>query len=266
MADIRQQALKEAKAADTPSATAPKPLLDISIRPGDPAGRSTIAHRPGKNDDSYAYDFLNTPLKTLMQVAGGIPGSRLVVHGGTDAKYSLHVSAPGGDFDQLAPAIQLAIVTATGTKLSHVATMEDAYVLQTTPRAASLLPPASSEQGSMCFYNAKAGKLVMMQTSLDDLAQQLEEILGKPVVNETGLTGNFDANFDLPKSDMEAAKVALEKNLGLTLVKAQRSIDRIVLDAPPAPEKTANPSTPTSKPTPATEKPAQTAPAPAREP
>ena len=80
------------------------------------------------------------------------------------------------------------------------------------------------------------------------------------------LTGNFDANFDLPKSDMEAAKVALEKNLGLTLVKAQRSIDRIVLDAPPAPEKTANPSTPTSKPTPATEKPAQTAPAPAREP
>ena len=266
MADIRQQALKEAKAADTPSATAPKPLLDISIRPGDPAGRSTIAHRPGKNDDSYAYDFLNTPLKTLMQVAGGIPGSRLVVHGGTDAKYSLHVSAPGGDFDQLAPAIQLAIVTATGTKSSHVATMEDAYVLQTTPRATSLLPPASSEQGSMCFYNAKAGKLVMMQTSLDDLAQQLEEILGKPVVNETGLTGNFDANFDLPKSDMEAAKVALEKNLGLTLVKAQRSIDRIVLDAPPAPEKTANPSTPTSKPPPATEKPAQTAPAPAREP
>jgi len=266
---IRQQALKEAKTladATTAGNTGPKPLFDISIRPGDPAGRMSIAHRPGKNDDSYTYDFMNAPLKMLMEDAGGVSGSRLVVHGVTDTKYTLHVSAPGGDFDQLAPAIQLAIVTATGTKLSHVATMEDAYVLQTTPRAASLLPPATSEQGSMCFYNAKAGKLVMMQTPLDDLSQQLEEILGKPVVNETGLQGNFDANFDLPKGDMEAAKAALEKNLGLTLVKARRSIDRIVLDAPLAPEKTAAPSTPTDKPAPATEKPVQTAPAPAQKP
>jgi thiol-disulfide isomerase/thioredoxin len=255
-AEIRQQALKEAKAAADAAgggSEAPKPLFDISIRPGDPAGRMAIAHRPGKTDDSYTYDFLNATVKTLMQYAGGVAGGRLVIHGGADTKYSLHVGAPGGDFDQLAPAIQLAIVTATGMKMSHVSSMEDVYVLQATPQAAGLLPPSTLKQ-SMCFYNA--GKLIMMQASLDDLAGQLEEILDRPVVNESGLNGKFDANFDLPKGDVEVVKATLEKNLGLTLVKAKRSIDRTVLDAPPVAEKAADKSAPAGQPTSTTEKPA----------
>jgi len=244
MIDIRQEALKEAKAAAHASAgagTGPKPLLDISIRPGDPAGRTAIAHQSGKNDDSYSIDYLNAPLQMLMQDAGGVAGSRLTIHGANDAKYSLHVSAPGGDIADLAVAIQQVIVTATGMKLTHVTTEEDAWVLQATPKAASLLPPATSDQGSMCFFNPEADKLVMMQSSIDDLAKTLEPILKSPVVNETGLQGNFDANFSLPKGDVDADRAALESNLGLTLVKAKRIIDRVVLDPlPPSPEKASN--------------------------
>lgn len=236
-AEVRDKALKEAKAAIDAAAAGsnwPKPLFDISIRPGDPAGRITIAHRPGKNDDSYTYDFMNAPVQVLMQFAGGVSGARMTVHGDNGAKYSLHLGAPGGDFEQLAPALQMAIAAATGMKLSHVTAMEDVYILQATPKAASLLSPVTSEQGSMCFFNAKAGKLVMMQTSMDGLAKTLETTLMQPVVNETGLAGQFDANFDLPKGDADSVQAALEKNLGLTLIKAKRSINRIVLDAPPA--------------------------------
>jgi len=233
-AKVRQQALKEAKAAAdaaTGAAALAKPLFDISVRPGDPAGRMAFAHRPGKNDDSYTYDALNAPLPVLMQYAGGVAGSRLTVQADKGAKYSLHVAAPSGDIDQLAPAIQLALVTAAGMKLSHVSTLEDAWVLQATPQATSLLPPSTLKQ-SMCFY--KAGKLVMMQTSLNDLASQLEDLLGQPVVNETGISGNFDGNFDLPKNDPEGARLAIEKNLGLTLVKAKRNIDRTVIEPLPS--------------------------------
>ncbi|MGA9672013.1 MAG: redoxin domain-containing protein [Terracidiphilus sp.] len=244
MPDIRQEALKQAKAASDAAAAGnagPKPLFDISIRPGDPAGRTAIAHRSGKNDDSYSIDYLNAPLQMLMQQAGGVPASRLVIHGAKDAKYSLHVSAPGGDIQDLAPAIQLAIITATGMKLTHVTAEEDAWILQPTSKAASLLPPATSDQGSMCFYNPQAGKLVMMQSSLDSLADTLEPVLGALIVNETGLKGDFDANFSVPKGDIDGARAALETNLGLTLVKARRSIDRVVLDPlPPAAEKAAN--------------------------
>ncbi|MGA3046630.1 MAG: redoxin domain-containing protein [Terracidiphilus sp.] len=238
MLEIRQEALKQAKAASDAAAAGnagPKPLLDISIRPGDPAGRTAIAHRSGKNDDSYSIDYLNAPLQMLMQQAGGVPASRLVIHGAKDAKYSLHISAPGGDVQDLASALQLAIVTATGMKLSHVTTEEEAWILQPTPKATSLLPPASSDQGSMCFYNPQADKLVMMQSNLDSLAETLEPVLGTLIVNETGMKGNFDANFSLPKGDVDAARVALETNLGLTLVKARRNIDRVVLDPLPPP-------------------------------
>jgi thiol-disulfide isomerase/thioredoxin len=266
-ADIRQQAFKEANAAAN-AATAgtgvSKPLFDISIRPGDPAGRTAFAHRPSKEDDSYTFDALNASLSTLLQYPGGIASDRLIVHGDKGARYSLHISAPGKDIDQLlAPAIQLAIVTATKMKMSHVITMEDAYVLEVTPKTASLLPPSTSEQ-SMCFYNSKAGKLVMMQSTLDSLVQTLETVLGKPVLNESGVAGKFDANFDLPTGNAEAAKTALEKNLGLTLVKAKRSIDRIVLDPLPSTEK--DTSKTTNKPAAASEKPAPAAVAPTQKP
>jgi uncharacterized protein (TIGR03435 family) len=148
-------------------------------------------------------------------------------------------------------------------KMSHVITMEDAYVLEATPKTASLLPPSTSEQ-SMCFYNSKAGKLVMMQSTLDSLVQTLETVLGKPVLNESGVAGKFDANFDLPTGDAEAARTALEKNLGLTLVKAKRSIDRIVLDPLPSTEK--DTSKTTNKPAAASEKPAPAAVAPTQKP
>jgi uncharacterized protein (TIGR03435 family) len=109
----------------------------------------------------------------------------------------------------------------------------------------------------MCFYNAKAGKVVMMDASIDSLAQTLESLLGKAVVNEASPSGEFDANFDLPKADFDSAKDALEKNLGLTLSKARRKIDRIVLDAPQAAEKKVDQAASADRPAPTHEKPAQ---------
>jgi uncharacterized protein (TIGR03435 family) len=245
--DIRKLAMKDANAAADANATGtdgPKPLFDISIRPGKPAERFTLVHRPSKTDDSYIQDILNASLPMLLQFAGGVQGSRLVVHGDKGEKYSLHVSAPGGDFKDLAPAIQLAIITTTGMKLSHVTKEEDAYVLQATPKAASLLTPAASDQMSYCYYQPRDGKMMMMNSTLDSLASSLENAIGQPVVNEAGFAGQFSATFDLPKNDVDAAKAALEKNLGLTLVKAKRKIERVVLDPLPVPEKTAEKAAP----------------------
>jgi uncharacterized protein (TIGR03435 family) len=82
----------------------------------------------------------------------------------------------------------------------------------------------------------------MVKTSLDGLAPRLEEALGGPVVNETNISGEFDATLDLPKGDAQAIKAALETNLGLTLVRARRKIDRIVLAPLPTPAPNPAPS------------------------
>lgn len=247
--EVREETFKQAKtAADAAAAgnESSKLLFDISIRPGDPAGKTSIVHRPSKSNTSYTEDMLNAPLSMLLQNAAGIAGSRLTIHDDKGEKYSLHIAAPGGDFEQLAPAIQLAIVTATGRKLTRVFAMEDVYVLQATSRATSLLTPAASTQMSFCFYDARDHKIMLMNASLGSLASELEDVIGAPVVNEAGISGEFSASFDLPTGDAEAAKAALEKNLGLTLVKAKRNIERIVLDAPQPTEKAADKATPAS--------------------
>jgi thiol-disulfide isomerase/thioredoxin len=225
-----------AAASGPANSSAPKPLFEISIRPGDPQGKVSIMVTGGDGKSASSYTYVNLPLAALLQMALGAPASRITVHGGpTDAKYTMRLTYPGSDPKLVAPAIETAIATAGGMKLSHVATEEDAWVLQSTPQAGSLLSPTASKHESMCDYNARSGKMTMVGTSLDDLAPQLEEALGAPVVNEAALPGEFDASFDLPKGDAPGAKAALEKSLGLTLVKARRSIDRIVLDPlPPA--------------------------------
>jgi len=221
-----EKILSDAKAAA--GAATVRPLFELSIWPGNPDGQFSMTMHNRKEGNGYSYDLQDAPLTLLFQFMAGVPGTRLVNHeAASHAKYSMRISLPGTSLAELAPAIQLAIASAAGMKLTHLTTEEDAWVLQSSPTA--------SQHGGMCFYNSSNDRLTMVKTSLDALAPVLEEALGAPVVNETAIPGDFDANLDLPKGDADAIRFALESNLGLTLIKARRSIDRIVLNPIPAP-------------------------------
>jgi len=191
---------------------------------------------------SISYNMMNAPLPVLLEFALGLPSDRLILHGvPKDARYSMRLISPGSDTRPLASAIETAIAAAAGLKLTQVTTEEDAYILKPTPQAAARLTPTASKFESMCFMDPRDGKLKMVKTTLDDLAPRLEDALGIPVVNEANISGEFDADFTLPKGDFAADKAALEANLGLTLEKAKRPIERAVFDALPP---TATPATP----------------------
>ncbi|MGD0893775.1 MAG: redoxin domain-containing protein [Terracidiphilus sp.] len=247
-AAIREKILAQAKtaAADpdaTASSTTVRPLFELSIWPGDPDGQFSIMMHNRKDGNGYSYDVKDGPLPLLYQMIAGIPETRLIIHGPVPtAKYSLRITLPGTSLADIAPATQLALAAAGNMKLSHAVTEEDAWVLESTPKAGSLLSVSASQHGSICFYNQMNSKLTMVKTSLDGLAPRLEEALGGPVVNETNISGEFDATLDLPKGDAQAIKAALETNLGLTLVRAKRKIDRIVLAPLPTPAPNPAPS------------------------
>jgi thiol-disulfide isomerase/thioredoxin len=237
---LQSEAPSQEAAAPNPAASASspavKPLFDMSIWPGDSKGEFSFVMHVRRDGSGYYYDLRNTSLGSLFQLMAGVPTGRLVIHGSEPArKYSFHIGLSRTSLSDVEPAIQMALASAAGMRLTHASALEDAYVLQSTPKAASLLTPTASAQGSMCLYNPGTGRLTMVKTTLDGLAPRLEEVLGIPVVNEAAVPGEFDANLDLPKGDLEAIKATLEGNLGLTLVKAKRSIDRIVLDPLPVP-------------------------------
>jgi thiol-disulfide isomerase/thioredoxin len=243
-AAVRDRILKQARTAIADSSASPEtksvhPIFEISISPGDPDGQPSIMMHNRSDGGGYYYDVKDGPLPMLFQLLAGVPEKRLVIHGPVPiTRYTMRISLPGTSLTDIAPATQLALAAAAGMKLSHITSEEDAWVLTATTKAATLLSPTASQHGSMCFYNPMTAKLTMVKTSLDGLAPSLENALGLPVVNETGISGEFDANLDLPKGDSNAIKAALETNLGLTISKAQRSIDRIVLDPLPAPATT----------------------------
>ena len=242
MAAAQKVMAEQIAAMKNPAAgSAVKPLFEFSIRPGDANAMPMTFTGADKATGQSSIDMRNAPLSLLIPWATELPEDRVSIHGDADkAHYNMHLSAPNLDVDKLAPLLQQAITSAAGVRLTHHAAEEDAYVLQGTPQAAARLTPTVSNHGSMCNYDGRDGKLTMIKTSLDDLAQSLEQALGIPVLNETRITGEFDAGFTLPKGGFDGAKAALEANLGLTLVKAKRNIDRVSVDLPPASDKSAS--------------------------
>ena len=61
------------------------------------------------------------------------------------------------------------------------------------------------------------------------LAGVLENVVGRPVIDETGLDKRYDVEVSGPHGSVEAFVAALEREAGLTLTRARREIDVVVV-------------------------------------
>jgi uncharacterized protein (TIGR03435 family) len=73
------------------------------------------------------------------------------------------------------------------------------------------------------------GPLSMPGSTLDDLARSLEELLGRPVVDETGLVGRYDIEVRGNHEGVEAFLAALQDQLGLTVTRARHEVEMLVV-------------------------------------
>jgi uncharacterized protein (TIGR03435 family) len=91
------------------------------------------------------------------------------------------------------------------------------------------LKPTKSKVGSTSIQN---GWLSETNASMDQLAATLEDYLGVPVINETGLKHSFD--FDIEWNDIkeghDGLKQALINQAGLELVPAEMPIKMFVIE------------------------------------
>jgi len=84
------------------------------------------------------------------------------------------------------------------------------------------------------------GHLSARAASLDALATELTETLGRPVVNRTGLTGEFDIDLryaaelnvvaDAQTSNRPGVATALQEQLGLRLEASRAPVEVLVID------------------------------------
>ena len=216
------------------------PLFELSVTPGD-ATQMTHVFLRGVGQ----LDVMNATPDTLLVYGLRVPAGRVKVNGDlAKTAYSLHLHAPSTDSTQLADAIEIAIQSACGLKIERRTAIQDVYLLQALDKAKPL-KLSSSDHGGFGFYDKKMQQMQLMNASMDQVAEALEESLGTPVLNESGISGELMASFPLPSRNFAAVKSALEKNTGLTLVPAKRPVETFTLTPKPNPE---TPTAPSAKP------------------
>jgi uncharacterized protein (TIGR03435 family) len=203
-------------AAPTTDAT---PLFELSITNAPPDAPFGMSYGGGR------IDINGIKAKELISFAyQDLPKDRfLPACVFPEGLYNLHTAyQTGEDHHNL---IQIAIAYGLNLRIESKTVTQKVYVLKATEASKKLLTPTASTGGSMWMYSN--GKLTLKNRSIDNLANSLEGGLEVPIVNETGIEGKFDAELVFPAKDVEAAKAALLKTLGLDLIEAERPIQML---------------------------------------
>jgi uncharacterized protein (TIGR03435 family) len=76
---------------------------------------------------------------------------------------------------------------------------------------------------------ASFGNMMMSGITMDDLCRMLEEMFGKPFVNETGLSGAYDVAVEGQFSTEDQFFSAMRGQLGLVVTPARRNLEVVVV-------------------------------------
>jgi uncharacterized protein (TIGR03435 family) len=115
----------------------------------------------------------------------------------------------------------------------HRTTKELPIYVLTVVDAGKLKKSVSETGGSL----SNSGKFTAHGISIDSLAMNLSNIVGRTVVNQTGLAGAYDFTLEWAPEGADASDprpsifTALEEQMGLKLKPAKGPVDAIVVDA-----------------------------------
>jgi uncharacterized protein (TIGR03435 family) len=102
------------------------------------------------------------------------------------------------------------------------------FALVAAKGGAKLRPPASTTFPPFVSFLPQG--LRGQNATMDQLAERLASLLSRPVLNRTGIQGNFDFTINCPPDDNMLLVGALPDQLGLKLKTQPGSMDVLVID------------------------------------
>jgi bla regulator protein blaR1 len=116
------------------------------------------------------------------------------------------------------------------------------YALVTAKGGSKLKPPDPSKMGMRTLAGAEGIHITAWQGSMGKLADQLSVTAERPVLDKTGLPGNYAFTLAFTPvagaadSDIPSLSTALEEQLGLKLEPQRAPLEVIVIDnvSPPS--------------------------------
>jgi uncharacterized protein (TIGR03435 family) len=245
---VKLSALLVAACLLAPASAAPRLTFDvIAIHPSDPnATGGMIKPIPG----NHGYIAQNFPVRLMIALMYKIPLRQ--VEGGPEwlntERFDVEARADGPhSVDDLHTMYQNLLIDRFGLRFHHDIREGNIYALTIDPSGLKLTPNTSPEDDKIPVNGPPAhvtGVRVPMVYLTWFLSQALQDDT-RPVVNETGLTGNYDFTLSfrpilppdapadaLPSEDRDMPTLfeALRTQLGLRLTATRGPVDHLVID------------------------------------
>jgi uncharacterized protein (TIGR03435 family) len=196
-----------------------------------------------------AFSARNQTVKQLLLEAHRVPAALL--RGGPgwidserfdiDARPAMPVD--GATSDQM---LQALLIERFKLRTHWERTEVEGYALVTAQRGAKLKLNTDTECKPPCggTINSPSGRLTSRKVPLSRFATRLGEIVSRPVIDKTGLIGEFDVQLEwapepsqfqgaareIPDDPRPSLFAALEEQLGLRLVPQRVLLDMLVID------------------------------------
>ena len=145
-----------------------------------------------------------------------------------DQGYRVAARVPKGREPDLLPMFQSALIATFGIRTNWQQEEKDVYVLRVSAGGRSKLKQAASDEEPL--FESMRGKATARRQPLTRLCHFLANTIGVPVVDETGLAGEYDWDLPYQPQQPNVTLEPLRDQLGLQLVKARRSINMLVVD------------------------------------
>jgi uncharacterized protein (TIGR03435 family) len=138
--------------------------------------------------------------------------------------YRFAAKVPQDTPDRLYPLLQAGVIGYFGLKAEWQVQSRDVFILKRRDGAAE--PPRSSAQQPV--FQMLRGKIKLRKQAIQPLLKLLTNLMRKPVVDETGLAGEYD--LDLAYQH-DSSKVLVDdlRKAGLELVPARKEVNMLVV-------------------------------------
>jgi uncharacterized protein (TIGR03435 family) len=208
-----------------------------SVKPSRPDGQLLMRLEPGGR-----YIMNNLTLKLLIANAYAVPEPR--ISGGPgwrdsdrfdiEARVGIAIPPWPDSMQQLSQMLQSMLADRFKLTVHRETREEPVYELVAAKGGAKLLAAADDAPAG---FEMAAGRIKSMAVPLRYLAINLEYVLGRPVIDRTGLEGKYDYTVtytpdNAPPADTNGASIftALQNELGLRLQPAKAPVELLVID------------------------------------
>jgi uncharacterized protein (TIGR03435 family) len=212
----------------------PEPLYQAMVRPAGPVGvtgysSGAISGKAGKRWETWG-----VRLRRLLSDAYGVPESRIDGPAwASSVGYDVALAAPN-----LNDARRLALLRRTmedtfQLKVHKESRESDVYVLRIGGGTQPKLRPAGTGASSQW---GKDGDVTAVSRPLASIASDAGRVLGKTVLDETGLAGRFDFELKWDAANPPSMIEAVRTQLGLELTPSRRPLEYLVVDSAVQPQ------------------------------